>query len=282
MYKSMTIGALLLCSIAGSVAFAALYALGAGTQAAGISAAVAAAGLAAALVLWERSTSVPDNTVEEREPLASAPAARRAALDAFDGAGAVVRRRWWLVWLAGGAFGALAAAALFPLRSLTPPIGDRLARTAWRPGVRLVRSDGTPLRADELVIDSVVTAFPEGATGENHLREMANAAVMLVRVPAAELALSPDRAGWAPLGCVAYSKVCTHAGCPVGLYRAAARQLFCPCHQSTFDVLRDGNPIFGPAARALPQLPIGVRKDGYLIAQSDFPEPVGPGYWDRP
>ena len=39
--------------------------------------------------------------------------------------------------------------------------------------------------------------------------------------------------------------------------------------------------IFGPAARALPQLPMGLDQEGYLVALSDFEEPVGPSYWER-
>jgi ubiquinol-cytochrome c reductase iron-sulfur subunit len=79
---------------------------------------------------------------------------------------------------------------------------------------------------------------------------------------------------------VGYSKICTHAGCPVGLYRSEAHQLLCPCHQSTFDVLRGAVPVFGPAARPLPQLPMEVDDDGYLVARGDFNEPVGPSFWN--
>ncbi|HYP22826.1 MAG TPA: Rieske (2Fe-2S) protein, partial [Actinomycetota bacterium] len=89
-----------------------------------------------------------------------------------------------------------------------------------------------------------------------------------------------EGAEWAPEGCVGYSKICTHAGCPVGLYRAQAHELLCPCHQSTFDVLRGAVPTFGPADRPLPQLPRGVDDEGVLIALGDFPEPVGPGFWN--
>jgi ubiquinol-cytochrome c reductase iron-sulfur subunit len=87
---------------------------------------------------------------------------------------------------------------------------------------------------------------------------------------------------WVPDGThVAYSKICTHAGCPVGLYRAESQSLICPCHQSQFDVADGGKPFFGPAARPLPQLPLGVDEEGILVAQGDFPEPVGPAFWDR-
>ncbi len=73
-----------------------------------------------------------------------------------------------------------------------------------------------------------------------------------------------------------YSRVCTHAGCPVNLYREQDEALFCPCHQSTFDVVRGCIPTFGPAARALPQLPLGVDDDGFLVALDDYQEQVGP------
>jgi ubiquinol-cytochrome c reductase iron-sulfur subunit len=88
------------------------------------------------------------------------------------------------------------------------------------------------------------------------------------------------RSDWAPEGCLAYSKICTHAGCPVGLYRAEAGELLCPCHQSTFDVYTGAVPVFGPAARPLPQLPLDVNEEGYLVAQGDFSAPVGPSFWN--
>jgi ubiquinol-cytochrome c reductase iron-sulfur subunit len=83
-------------------------------------------------------------------------------------------------------------------------------------------------------------------------------------------------------GVVAFSKICTHAGCPVGLYQAETQELFCPCHQSTFSVPEGAKPTFGPATRPLPQLPIGVDEDGFVISLSDYTEPVGPGFWNRP
>ncbi len=177
----------------------------------------------------------------------------------------------------------VSAAVLFPLRSWAPRFAnvDALAHTSWRKGLRLVREDGTRVRAADLEVNSIVTVFPEGFVGDAFANQMTNDATVLVRVPPDELRLPAERAAWAPEGLLAFSKVCTHAGCPVGLYRATARQLFCPCHQSTFDVLRGGERIFGPAARGLPQLPIAIAKDGSLEAQGDFPEPIGPGYWER-
>jgi ubiquinol-cytochrome c reductase iron-sulfur subunit len=82
-------------------------------------------------------------------------------------------------------------------------------------------------------------------------------------------------------GIVCFSKICTHAGCAVSLFNVLTMQLICPCHQSTFNILQDCSPVFGPASRPLPQLPLLVDAEGYLIARSDFIEPVGPGFWNR-
>ncbi len=105
-------------------------------------------------------------------------------------------------------------------------------------------------------------------------------APVVLRLDPDLLELPEERRAWVPEGCVGYSKICTHAGCPVGLYRAEAHELLCPCHQSTFDVLRGAVPTFGPADRPLPQLPMGLDDEGYLIALSDYREPVGPGFWN--
>jgi ubiquinol-cytochrome c reductase iron-sulfur subunit len=80
---------------------------------------------------------------------------------------------------------------------------------------------------------------------------------------------------------VAYSKVCTHAGCPVDLYQEQLYQLLCPCHQSLFDVLKGAQPVFGPAPRPLPQLPLKIDEAGYLVASAGYDQPIGPGFWER-
>jgi ubiquinol-cytochrome c reductase iron-sulfur subunit len=116
--------------------------------------------------------------------------------------------------------------------------------------------------------------FPEGHAGA------ADAQTLLIRLPREVPAPGPE--DWTVEGAVAFSKICTHAGCPVGLYEAASRELFCPCHQSTFSVDDGARPRFGPATRPLPQLPIGVDTRGFVVALSDYQEPVGPGFWTRP
>lgn len=282
--KEALVASLLGLTILCSVAFAAAYATSAQTQLCAALIAIALGALAAAMVVWEHQLLPRRETTEERGSLPSADAKNAAAANVLmEGTREVVARRGWLVRIFAGAAGALGLALLFPLRSLAP--GDanisELRHTSWRRGSRLVREDGTLVRASDLEIDSVVTVFPEGHVGPEYANAMTNDATVLVRVPVTELQLPVERAAWGPQGLLAFSKVCTHAGCPVALYRAAARELFCPCHQSTFDVLVGGKRVFGPAARALPQLPIAIAPDGTLEALGDFPEPIGPGYWER-
>jgi quinol---cytochrome c reductase iron-sulfur subunit len=253
------VAAALIASIAGSAIFATAYALDAGTGYLGLGAALAAAGLCAGFAVWQRRLLPGRRCTETR-----AQPGDGATLDALDRTiesdRALLLSRPLLVRLLLGAVAACGLAALFPIRSLGPAPGDTLFKTKWKRGVRLVRDDGRPIRSEALNVDAAVTAFPEGAVGD------AVSQVMLIRLPSV---------------CVAFSKVCTHAGCPVALYRAAQRQLLCPCHQSLFDVLDGGRVLAGPAARPLPQLPIYRDASGFLRAAGDFPEPIGPGFWER-
>ena len=154
--------------------------------------------------------------------------------------------------------------------------------TMWNSGVRLTRDpSGVPIKASEVTLGSVYHVIPDGLNDLYHkLDEKAKAAVLLVRVNPGVLNEPEDRKGWSYDGIVAYSKICTHVGCPVALYEQHTHHLLCPCHQSTFDLADNCKVIFGPAARPLPQLPITVDEEGYLIAQSDFTEPIGPSYWE--
>ena len=116
---------------------------------------------------------------------------------------------------------------------------------------------------------------------ETYLEEKAKAAVLLVRVDPDQLNETEERASWSYQGIVAYSKICTHVGCPIALYEHRTHHLLCPCHQSTFDLANAGAVIFGPAARNMPQLPIGIDSEGYLVAMDDFNQPIGPSFWER-
>ncbi|WP_404313303.1 Rieske 2Fe-2S domain-containing protein [Agrococcus terreus] len=188
----------------------------------------------------------------------------------------------------------IGAVALMPLpavvlfRDLAPAGNavDVLTHTMWKAGSRLALDpSGTPIKADDVTIGSAFHVIPaelaEMTHDEGYLDQKALASVLLVRLPLDRLNEQPDRAGWSYDGIVAYSKICTHVGCPVALYEQQTHHLLCPCHQSTFDVTNHAKVVFGPAKRPLPQLPITVDDEGYLVAQHDFTEPIGPSFFER-
>nr|MDQ3305614.1 ubiquinol-cytochrome c reductase iron-sulfur subunit [Actinomycetota bacterium] len=211
---------------------------------------------------------------EDRETLPTTDEERHQFHDTLE-RDDVIGRRPLLVRMLVAAGGALGLAALFPIRSLGPDPGDTLERTSWEGGRRLVTAEGVAVRATDVPLDGLVTVFPDGDVGS------ADGQAVLIRVRPGLMDPRPGREDWSPKGLIAYSKVCTHAGCPVGLYQADIHQLLCPCHQSAFDVLRAARPTFGPAARPLPQLPLRIDDDGFVVARGDFSEPVGPAWWDR-
>ena len=188
-----------------------------------------------------------------------------------------------LLFLAGaGAGSALGAALLTPAASLGPVFDvSSLYRTPWHRGVRLVDETGRALRAGDIEEATFYTAYPEHAD-----REQMGAPVVVVRLKPEQLRLPDDRRGWAPAGILAYSKICTHAGCAIALYRKPTfapveprPALVCPCHYSTFDVANGGGVLFGPAGRPLPQLPLAIDASGGLRAAGNFSGPVGPSWW---
>jgi quinol---cytochrome c reductase iron-sulfur subunit len=260
---------------AAAVGFAAVYWSGGQTQLEGVLLAIAFAGLAYGLGAWAMRLMPQGPFVEEHEPFGSSRR-QRAALEAeFTEDLEAISRRRFLGRALVLAVGTLGAALLFPLRSLGPRPGRSLYQTPWRAGSPAVTADGRPVRAADLAVGGVLTVFPEG-----HV-EAGDAAALLVRVDPAALRPPPGKADWSPEGLLAHSKLCTHAGCPVGLYEEEANLLFCPCHQSVFDLLDGARPIAGPAARPLPQLPLEIGPDGILRARGDFDGPVGPGFWSR-
>jgi ubiquinol-cytochrome c reductase iron-sulfur subunit len=238
---------------------------------------VALAGIGAGLMVWATRlmTGIGQLTQPRRHALAPREE-KEAAAEAMAGGVEEMTRRRLLYRLLLGAAGALGLAAIFPIRSLGRAPGSSLFRTEWRPGVRLVDVDGNLVTRNTLEVDSFITVFPEDAVGSG------DSQAVLIRVQTGSLQLPADRLAGAPEGYVAYSKICTHAGCAVGLYLARVHELRCPCHQSTFDVLNGAQPTYGPAARALPQLPIEIDPDGTIRALSDFTSPVGPSFWDLP
>jgi ubiquinol-cytochrome c reductase iron-sulfur subunit len=259
-------------SLAG-LALLVVYILGGQTQVEGILLAVCLGGIGFGIVVWAQRLMAAEVHVEDRHPIGGGAEATADLAEALtEEAG--FSRRTLLVRALLGTFAALAAALAVPVFSLGPAPGRSLFQTAWRSGARLAQAGGEPFRATDLPLGGVLTVFPDGDTSD------ANAATLVIRVDPALLRLDPARADWAPDGIVAYSKLCTHAGCPVGLYRSAQHVLICPCHQSEFDVLTGATPVSGPAARPLPQLPIALADDGTFVALDDFPDPVGPSFWN--
>ena len=180
--------------------------------------------------------------------------------------------------LVGAGFGAM---VLAPLGGLVknPNTGNPLGTTPWADGVRLLRDDGTPIRPGDQQVGSLATVFPAVEGGDRAY----DAAVMLIRLRPDQMDTLVPARGREDFGYgdyVAYSKVCTHAGCPVSLYEQETSRILCPCHQSQFDVTQGAKPVFGPATRSLPQLPIALDDEGYFVARNDFPEPIGPSYWN--
>jgi ubiquinol-cytochrome c reductase iron-sulfur subunit len=240
-------------------------ALHAGPAILGWCASVACVGVAFAAAAAARELRAPDDVREPRHDRAAR--SDDAPPDAVSRSGAF--GRLWGVAL--GAFAVLGIAPFVALARRPAPSG-----TAWSSGARVVTPDGSVLRPGTLVEGAVATVFPAGRVGDPA------SATLLIRLPSDVLRPQPGRDDWSPEGNVAYSKICTHAGCPVAIYRHASYELYCPCHQSVFDVLDAAKPVSGPATRALPQLALAVDAEGYLIARGDFSEPVGPDSWWRP
>jgi ubiquinol-cytochrome c reductase iron-sulfur subunit len=159
--------------------------------------------------------------------------------------------------------------------------------------MRVVRDvTGTPIRPADMQFGDLINAEPgiffetdeEGEPlieGADLQREKAKAAVILVRMEPEDITPAAGREDWSVDGILCYSKICTHVGCPISLYERTTHNVLCPCHQSTFDLADNAKVVFGPAARPLPQLPLAVDEEGFLVAQSDFDEPVGPSFWER-
>ncbi|MBA3843476.1 MAG: ubiquinol-cytochrome c reductase iron-sulfur subunit [Actinobacteria bacterium] len=248
------------------------------TQYLGLAIGLAFVVLAAACIVIATRLIVTEE-LEEPYPDLEHPDESDAVAEIVEESGSRFTRKR-LVRMAGlGAVGTLGAALITPALSLGPAFNtDKLKWTPWRRGRRLVDDAGKPLLASEIEEESFYSAYPEGAD-----RELMGSPIIVVRVPLDELKTRHD---WAPHGIVAFSKICTHAGCAVTLYRKptfAPTQprpaLVCPCHYSTFDPAEGGKVIFGPAGRNLPQLPLTVDGKGYLRAAGTFNEPIGPSWW---
>jgi len=233
------------------------------------------------LVAWGKYLMPKGPFVEERHTLANTTQDRNAMAAAIvERGGSVIKRRKMLGGLLGGGLGIFGVVAMFPLlRSLGPLPKDTLFHTDWRRGTFAVDQSGRRVQVGDLGIGSIVTVFPEGT--QDTERGQAVDQTVLIRLSNQDFTTQKGRETWGPMGYVAYSKLCTHLGCPVGLYEQQLQMLVCPCHQSMFNVTNGAIPNFGPAPRPLPQLPLYIDAQGFIRAQGDYHVPVGPGFWER-
>ncbi|NLE98540.1 MAG: Rieske (2Fe-2S) protein [Propionibacterium sp.] len=256
-----------------------------------------------AVVQWARALMNDHEMIEERHSAASDEDTRAAALAQWeDGVrDSNIRRRPLLLGALGGAVGFAVIPAVVTLADMGPwptkatraeTIERTLFAAAPEETIRLVNDETwRPIRPADLEIGQLVNAQPSNlhdvdspshpATPKEHHQEKAKASIIIVRMDPNSIKIPESRTDWHVSGILAYSKICTHVGCPISLWERQTHHLLCPCHQSTFDLGNSGVVVFGPAARSLPQLPITVDDEGYLIAQSDFTVPVGPSYFER-
>lgn len=272
--------------------------LGASTVTLGLTLGVSLLLIGTGIIHLARKLMADHEIVEMRHPAASPQEDRDATVQALnDGlAEAGIGRRPLVRNTMLGAVAVLGLPAVVLLRDLAP--GDaldtsKLAKTVWEPGMRLVRDVvGTPILASEIEVGDLINGAPEALfpTEENGYPELhgaelqaekAKGAIIIVRMDPDDITSLPGREKWTVDGILSYSKICTHVGCPISLYERTTHHMLCPCHQSTFDLADHARVVFGPAARPLPQLPIAVDDEGYLVAQSDFTEPIGASYWER-
>ena len=233
------------------------------------------------LTAWGKYLMPQGPFVEERHVLAGTPEERDSIAAALvERSTVVVKRRKMLGGLFAVGSGIFGIVAIFPLlRSLGPVPGLSLQKTDWKRGSILVDSNGRAVHRDTLVTGGIMTVFPRGY--QNNLQSQSMDQTVLIRVGDVGFTTMKGRETWAPEGYVAYSKMCTHLGCPVGLYEQELELLVCPCHQSMFNVRNGAVPQFGPAPRPLPQLPLYFGADGNLRAQDGFDQAPGPGFFER-
>jgi len=274
------VGVLLVAAAAFGFAFTVIYIVAsANTQLLGIAMGGALCLLAVACIVAGKFVVPQETHVEERGPLLDEEQTEEVVTMVGEG-GEGISRRALLVGAGGVAGVAVLTASAAPLASLGPTLNP-LHQTPWARGVRLVDDQGRPFRAGDIHIGTFYTALPEGKDPESF-----GAGVLVVRLPAEFIQLPAARRDWAPDGILAYSKICPHAGCAISLYRyptyAPTSQVpafTCPCHYSTFLPGEGGRLVFGPAGRALPQLPLAVDGDGHLRAAAGFHEDIGPSWW---
>ncbi len=289
---------------------ASLLGVGAQNVALGASGGVALFLIGIAAIQWAKKLMYDEEMVEVRHRLSATPEERREAVDILveGGRESGLARRTLIKLSIAPALGLLVAPVIVLLRDLGTLPGNDLKHTSWTSGMRVVQDiTGDRIKAADIQIGSLINVmpadlYPTGPDGTytgpsageipggDHIGELETPdvyvrrgedAAIIVRIEPGVSNVPPQRQGWDVAGIFCYSKICVHMGCPISLYENQTHHLLCPCHQSVYDLADGGKVLFGPATRAIPQLPIMVDSEGYLVAQSDFHEPVGPSFWER-
>lgn len=266
---------------------------------------IAVLALGIAVIAYVKKFFPDEVSVQQRHDGISDEVARRTVIAQLGAAGkdTGIARRSLIVRSAGAAAGlfglGMGIAAVAPLVRNPWKGGDKAAlwTTGWAPQapgevVYLRRDTGIPdeislVRPEDQEAGSMETVFPfrESERGDKEALSAAlhrsDNPVMLIRLrPGTPVIQRAGRETFHYGDYYAFSKVCTHFGCPTSLYESQTNRILCPCHQSQFIATEYAKPVFGPAARALPQLPITVNNDGYVIATGDFADPIGPAFWE--
>lgn len=250
----------------------------------GLTMAISLFGFGTGAILWAKLLIPEEEAVQDRHGGLSDDVDRQTAgaLLTSGLAQTGLARRGLLQKTLGLSVLAMGALAVVPLGGLIKKPKGELFVTHWADGVRLMNVDRRLVRPADLEAGAIETVFPAIEDGLS-IQSRADSVVMLIRLrPGQDVRSRPGQEDFGWQDFVAFSKICTHAGCPASLYEQQTGRLVCPCHQSQFDVLQDAKPVFGPAARPLPKLAITVDDEGYFVARRDFTEPIGPSFWERP
>lgn len=246
--------------------------------------------IGAGAIQWAKQLMVDTEIIELRHDANSSPEQKADIIGGFTEGAAEsgFGRRKMIRRSLLASMGLLGLPAIVLLRDLGPLPGRSLYNTIWAKGIRVVNDvTDRPIKPSDLVVGQLVNAQPANLTplleesAVEYQNAKAKAAVIVVRIEPNQIRTKPGRENWGIDGILCYSKICTHVGCPISLYEQTTHHVLCPCHQSTFDLADGAKVVFGPAARPLPQLPLAVDAEGYLVAQSGFTEPVGASFWER-
>jgi ubiquinol-cytochrome c reductase iron-sulfur subunit len=276
----------------------------------GVTLGVALMGLGFGVLTWGKKLMPHEIAIQDRHDGGSSPEERKLTGTTLQFIGeefGLARRPLLKVALVAPAAGLGVAALAVPVGMLIkdPHHPDVLFSTGFNPSlndgkpVRLMREDRTLIRPEDVSVGGQITAFPATSDGLGATNKYADSPVLLINLRPKDAEVARDNlqhqsknalkdpndpnSGGMYGNLICYSKICTHAGCPASLYEQQTNKLLCPCHQSQFLITDNAKPIFGPATRRLPMLPITVDDEGFLVAKSDFGGvPVGPAFWEKP